>query len=236
MTKFLITGVGSGLGRYLHERFSGVGLTRDNFAEIPQEYEVIIHCAFNSAQNYKTEDLERVILEDISLASNLVKRSHRLFIFISSIDVHRCQNAYAMTKKIVEYLIKKNAKSYLILRPSALLGKYSRSNSLIKMIQGDCSLTLSKDSVFNYVLHQDIGDFIQFAIQNKIEGIYDLAATESIVLGKVAAIVEEVKGWRNIQYGSYQYLCSDIDVSEIIKVGGFPLKTSEQVIREFLKL
>ena len=49
MKKFLITGIGSGLGKYLLKHIpNSTGLDRNNFNLIKYEdFDNIIHCAFN---------------------------------------------------------------------------------------------------------------------------------------------------------------------------------------------
>ena len=54
MKKYLVTGIKSGLGKYLYENLSdAAGLDRSGFNLIKdEEYDTIIHCAFNKAQTH----------------------------------------------------------------------------------------------------------------------------------------------------------------------------------------
>lgn len=230
----LITGSANGLGKYLLETLGGIGFDRGD--SLPEKTGVIIHCAFNSARSYNGEDAENLILEDLLLVRNLTKIPHSYFIFISSIDVLHATGAYAFAKKKAEELVKEYATKYLIVRLSALLGKYSRQNSLLKIMEGDQKLSLTANSIFNYILYEDVADFIKFVIENKLQGIYNLASSKNITLKEAEEIIKDYLGEVNIIYGDYYYSCGNINISEALKTGAFPEKTSAQVVNEFIKL
>lgn len=108
-----------------------------------KQADVIVHCAFNSSRAYNNGDAEKLILEDLSLTRNLTKIPHSYFVFISSIDVLNARGTYSFTKKKSEELVKEYTTKYLIIRLSALLGEYSRQNSLLKIMEGDQKLSLT---------------------------------------------------------------------------------------------
>ncbi len=248
--EILTTGIRSGLGRYIYENLGGIGFTRqqsgDMFQEIKsQGVDIIIHSAFNTARGINSDSLNNYLEDNVFLTRELVSIPHRKFLFISSVDVYpkddhlhsedevieadSVSGIYGITKLMSESIVRNNCQDYLILRGSAFLGKHSRKNSLIRIIEDEeCVLTLAGNSVFNYVLHSDILDFIKYAIDNELSGIYNLTSSESITLSEVA----EMLG-KKVNFGSYKYDVGRIDNSKISAV--FPIfnKTSKEVIVQF---
>jgi nucleoside-diphosphate-sugar epimerase len=235
-----VTGVNSGLGRYVYEKIGRFAFTRDT---TPEELEIIknskidliIHCAFGHME------------DNVALTKKLVSFPHKKFIFISSIDVypkdgnkHRegeligadsAKEEYGVTKLMCEDIVKKHCKDYLIIRPSALLGKYSRRNSLIKIIEDKkCSLSLSGKSRFNYILHSDALDFIKFAAQKNVQGIFNLTSSTNITLSQIADTLG-----KKVKFGNFLYDAGDIDNGKACSI--FPSfgKTSKEVITQFIK-
>jgi nucleoside-diphosphate-sugar epimerase len=224
---YLITGTGSGLGKYLKEKLDGVAFKRSNDLQCFNlntscTFDAIVHCAFNQCQNVSSLDLHQYLADNLFFIQKLLTVPHRKFIFISSADVYprrdfyfkeddqysieNITGIYGLTKLMAETLLKNNSKNYLILRSTALLGSYSRPNSLIKLLyEKNCQLTLHPQSRFNYILHQDVLQFIQIALKNDLCGTYNLAATTSIFLEEVAHVFK-----RDVCFGTYLYQVANI--------------------------
>lgn len=249
--KFLITGHKSGLGRYLYEHFGGIGFDRNMpqalFEHIRREgVDVIIHCASQPPRAVTWRSLYPFIDDNVLLTERIAKVSHKKFIFISSVDVYpkatgshkegedipleSIKNFYALTKLISESIVSNKSTNYLILRCTALLGKNSRKNSLIKIIEGTRELTLSGRSTFNYILHSDIADFIEYAINKDIRGIYNVASSKNTTLLEVANSLG-----KKVRFGSYIYNVGGIDNSKISSIFPAFKKTSKEVILQFSK-
>ncbi len=250
--KILTTGSASGLGKYIYENVGGEGLDRDTSFEEREKIKkegvnVIIHCAFNPKKDINTNFLYDYLKDNIFLTKSLISIPHKKFIFISSIDVYpknqnihsegevinldSLDNIYAVTKLMSEAIIKNNCKNYLILRCSALLGKYSRRNSLIRIISEEkCNLTLSEKSEFNYILHLDVLDFIKFSIEKNLQGIYNMVSSQNITLSEITEMLD-----RKVNFGSYVYKTGQIDNSRTASI--FPVfkKTSKEVVDKFIK-
>lgn len=241
--KLFITGTSSGLGKYLHGNLGGISINRKKIQK--NGAEIIIHCAFNSQQSPK--DIEQYFRDNVLLTEELTNAPHKKFIFISSVDVYPknanrhvedeivdvkdAEGLYAKTKLLSEDVVKKNCPNFLILRCSALLGKDSRKNSLIKIIQDDNpTLTLSPDSSFNYILHKDVLEFIKFAIEKNLQGIYNLVSHKNITLKQAADLVK-----KKVNFGRYVYSVGYIDNSKITSITPSFKKTSGEVIRQYLK-
>lgn len=219
---YIVTGIKSGLGRFLHEQFQGIGYSRGDSLEIirknaTQPFEAIIHCAFNVNRGIHSLNFQSYIQDNLGLLQQLLAIPHRKFIFVSSADVYpkadkiwqendeflieEIENLYGLMKITAEAMISNQASNYLILRPTALLGKYSRPNSLIRiLLENNIKLTLSSESTFNYILHEDVMSFIKVALQQDLQGVFNLAADNNILLKDVEALTDH-----HIHFGSYVY-------------------------------
>lgn len=247
--RLLITGTSSGLGKYLHRNLGGVSWNRKTSEKEKDEIkkngaEIIIHCAFNSEQNPK--DVEQYFRDNVLLTEELTNIPHKKFIFISSVDVYpknsnrhiedelldvnKTDSLYAKTKLLSEEIVKKNCSNFLILRCSTLLGKDSRKNSLIKIIQDDSpTLTLSSNSSFNYILHKDVADFIKLAIEKDLQGMYNVALSENITLLEVTKLLK-----KKVNFGNYTYNVGNIDNSKITAILPAFKKSSLEIITKFV--
>ncbi len=252
MAKFLITGHKSGLGRYLYEYFGGMGLGRNlplkKFEYIRREsVDTIIHSAGQPPRTVTLSSLYPFIDDNVLLTERVAGIRHKKFIFISSVDVYPktrglhkeeedislepITNFYASAKLMSESIVIKTCPNYLILRCAALLGAHSRQNSLIKIAEEkNPALTLSVSSVMNYVRHKQVADFIKYAIKNDLTGIYNAASSENITLARVADLLK-----KKVRFGSHTYRMGDISNQKISSVFPSFKKTSEDIVREFIK-
>ena len=205
----LVSGIKSGLGKYLHENLGGAGFDKDDFnAKFPKlklrSFDTIIHCAFNPARLVDSSKLGEYIFDNLLLTEKLLSLKHKKFIYISSVDVYpkdssthredeiidlnRLKSIYSITKLSSEAIVSRLSKNHLILRMAALLGKYSRENNVIKMIKssGAASLSLSPESSFSFVLYSDLLDFIRLANKSNLRGIYNIASKGRITVSSIA--------------------------------------------------
>lgn len=252
MTKFLITGHKSGLGRYLYEYFGGIGFDRnmppDKFEHIRREStDVIIHSAGQPPRAVTWRSLYPFIDDNVLLTERISRLRHKKFIFISSVDVYpkttgphneeedisleSITNFYVAAKLMSESIVMKTCPNYLILRCVSLLGTYSRQNSLIKIAEEENPvLTLAASSVMNYVRHSQVADFIKYAVENNLRGVVNVASTENITLGRVADLLK-----KKARFGSHPYRVGDISNRKISSVFPTFARTSEDIVREFIK-
>lgn len=251
--KVFTTGFLSGLGKYIYEALGGAGLDRETppveFERIKKEsVDVIIHCAFNSRKDISSDFLYEYLKDNIFLTKELVSISHKKFIFISSIDIYpknqdihsekenisleSVDDIYGISKLMAEAIVKNNCKNYLILRCGAMLGRYSKENSLIRIMECDkgCDLTLSEKSEFNYVLHSNVLNFIKLAIRENIQGVYNFVSSQNITLSEIAD-----EFGKKVNFGNYVYRTGNIDNRKIISVFPDLQKTSREVINQFKK-
>lgn len=244
--KYLITGSSSGLGKYLYNKLGGISFNRDGTNV--KEAEVLIHCAFNQTREVNSKNLYQYLFDNVFLTKKLAKIPHKKFIYISSVDVYPKNNQkhfenevidisqvsgiYAITKLMSESLIQDLCPNFLILRCSALLGRDAKENSLIKIIKEENpALTLSPDSVFNYILHKDVLEFIKIALDRDLQGIYNLASSENITLFQITELLG-----KKVSFGNYMYNAGNIDNEKASELLPSFKKTSKETINEFTKL
>ncbi len=244
-SNYVITGSSSGLGKYLHDQLGGISFNR-NGANV-EEAEILIHCAFNRARDINSKNLYQYLFDNVFLTKKLAKIPHKKFIYISSVDVYPKNNikhsenevidvkqlsgVYALTKLMSESIIQNLCSNFLILRCSALLGRDSKENSLVKIIKEDNpTLTLSAKSVFNFILHEDVLEFIKMTIEKDLQGVFNLVSSENITLFQIAELLG-----KKVNFGTYVYNVGDIDNERASKLLPSLKKTSREAINEFRK-
>lgn len=250
--RILVTGHKNGLGKYFFEKFDAIGWDKDISSKQVSNLkkkgvDIIIHCAFNSSPEVDNESLFTYLQDNVFLTKELVSIPHKKFIFFSSVDVYpkdkdkhsekeiinlnSVENIYGITKLISESIVKNYSKNYLILRCSAFLGKYSRKNSLIKIIEKEkCKLTLDKNSEFNYILYEDVLNLIQKSIKRNLKGVYNLASSQNIKIYEIAKIFN-----RKVKFGNYHYNSGKIDNRKTCRLDSNFKKTSKEIINIFIK-
>lgn len=201
--KILITGINSGLGKFLHEKIpNSFGLNRDNFNSIQeQEYDVIVHCAFNKEN--EISDYKKYVDDNIFLTQRLKKLKYQKFIYISSVDVYNQNHTtYSLFKSLSESMMDKRD---LILRCPTLIGPTMKKNHIEK-IKNNENITLSDKSSFHYILMEDILDFIMnFDIWN-LTGKIDFVPNENVELTKVKKYFKSKSLFGDyIYHSNYEY-------------------------------
>ena len=247
--KILVTGADSGLGKFLSNHLNAKSFTRkNNIKEITtkETYDYIIHSAFKRSSKLNYFALNNYLEDTIFLTNELSKIPCEKFIYISSIDVYPKGDKevrededfviddnigiYAKTKLLCEEIVKRNCRNYLILRPSAMLGIDSKENSLIKILNNSSSkISVSSQSTFNYILHQDVLDFIQNSLKKDLKGIYNLASSENIKIGTIT----EKFNIKNIEFGNYLYKTPILNNNKAREISDLFSKSSLDNIKIF---
>lgn len=246
----LVTGASSGLGRYLHECYGGVGVSRESpVAElnITQPLEAIVHCAFSSNRGGSAAQLYRYVDDNLLQTLALTEVPHRKFIYISTVDVYPKDgkvyfenteiadlehlDVYSMTKLFAESVVQNRCSDPLILRCGLLLGKYMRNNNLLRLIRGDSQpLTLTRDSGINCVLYSDILEFINLALKAEIGGIFNAVKSDTVSLGELAERYNS-----NARFGQFRYLPTGASNRKISEICGVFRETSLEAVERFLR-
>lgn len=205
MAEYLISGNGSGLGKYLYDNLpKSLGFGRKDFNLVKREdFNAIIHCAFNKENSIS--DYYKYLEDNIFLTQELLNLRPKKFVYISTIDVYQLDpTMYALFKKFAESIVAKN-KDALILRCSMMLGSTMKPNHITKIKNNESKIGLSGDSTFNYILMDDIREFIVSGDYLQYSGIIDFMAKDSVKLS-------EVKNYFNstTELGNYTYETLDL--------------------------
>lgn len=183
MKRFLITGINSGLGKYLFNNLpDSFGLDRNNFNLVRyKDYDTIIHCAFNK-ENIIT-NYEKYLEDNIFLTQRLKSLNYKKFVYISTVDVYQENpTMYAHFKRFAETLLDNND---LILRCSMMLGDTMKPNHTHKLKNNDESIGLSGESVFNYILMKDLAEFFISEDYKQHNGVVDFVSNDLVKLEDV---------------------------------------------------
>ena len=228
MGKILVTGIGSGLGKYLFENLpNSLGLSRDNFNLVKDEdIDTIIHCAFNKENvvtNYK-----KYLDDNIFLTQRLKNICAPNFVYISTVDVYQENpTMYAHFKRFSETLLNKND---LILRCPMMLGSTMKPNHATKLKDNIESLGLSGESQFNYILMSDLLEFFISEDYKQYKGIIDFVSNDLVKL-------EDVKQYFNssTKLGEYVYQNNLDFQNPIFKLNEKYNKSSFEKIKQYFK-
>lgn len=226
MKKYLIAGSNSGLGKYLSENIpNAIGLNRNNFEEVKNlEFDYIINCAFN--KELKVSDYKKYLDDNILLNLKLKNIVHKKFIYISSIDIYSDDlNIYSQFKKFSESLMTEHD---LVLRCAVLLGKYMKPNHISKIKNNIDSITLSKDSTFNYTSYVDICKFISSYNLKDENGVIDFVSRDCLKLFDVVQFYNS-----QTKLGQYTYNSDYTFENPIYNLSEEYNKSSLQVLRDF---
>lgn len=213
MAEYLISGNKSGLGKYLNDNLpNSLGFGRGGLNLFQNEdTNTIIHCAFNK-ENTPSNHYQ-YLNDNIFLTQNLLNLKAKKFIYISTVDVYQPNpSMYALFKKFAESIVEKNSDA-LILRCSMMLGPTMKPNHVTRLRDNIDKLGLSDDSTFNYILMDDIFEFINSGEYLNHNGIIDFVANDSVKLS-------EVKKYFNstTELGNYTYETLNVDSTNSIHI------------------
>ena len=238
-----IVGSNNGLGKYLNEKITSVGINRSNFHLIkPNPDNIFIVCAKHSKKYPSSVEIDAFYEDNIKLVENLCEIQHKQIIFMSTVEVYSQNhsdenteitseglNPYAISKLIAENIIANKAEDYVILRLGALLGPYS--NNLVCRVLNDISsqTTLDKDSTFNYVLYEDVLKFLRIIIDGEYHGIFNLVSNNNVKLKDALRLID-----KKVKYGSYTYKTIKVVNEKVNNITRIFNKKSEQSLQTFM--
>jgi len=224
----LVTGVRSGLGNAVHRALGGIGFVRGMQLDDPAiraraPFDAIIHCAVNAAKAVTMQTAYGYMEDNLLLTQRLVDIPHRKFVFVSSlavypstgravredddVDLMPLAGPYAFTKLFSDLYVQKWAREPLILRTTTLLGPAIRPNTVMRALtQRDCQLFLAPDSRYNFVMHDDIVDFIALAMDRGISGAFNIGSEGLMLLSR---IVDQLG--LSVRYGEFHYDIGPVD-------------------------
>ena len=244
--KCLISGTSSGIGKFLIQKLPHAE-SFDRSAPISKykknTYDLIIHCAYDAGSLRGHKNIYEQTKSNINLVEELCDINTKVFIFFSSIDVYPKEasgnlldfelgsgellNRHAFFKIVGESIVVSKVKNHIILRPSLMIGKNARVSTLVNIVKGNKGpFTLTKNSRFNVITHDQVLFCIQAALKVNKKGIVNLCSGLEFSLEDVANYVNN----KNITWGKYKYITPKIENSNAIQLyGADDIKMSELI-------
>ncbi|GGF23941.1 hypothetical protein GCM10011611_32540 [Aliidongia dinghuensis] len=228
------------MGGEAFERDTDLGAVSSNY------YDVIVHCAVNSAKSIDAGNVNDYIDDNILLTRTLASVPHCLFVYVSTVDLYpvsggpydedfevkgeELAGAYRVTKFAAEAYVRKHCPRHLVLRPTTLIGRDARPMSLTRLLlEAEPKLFLAADSRYNVISHDMVVDFIEAAIATQTVGIFNIASTGYLRLADVA-------NWLGVapRYGAYHYQVAKVDNARALRILPALQRTTADVLHEFL--
>jgi nucleoside-diphosphate-sugar epimerase len=248
--KLLVTGTASGLGAAVHHALGGTALTRAirfDAVAAGAPYDTIIHCAFGAQKRVTPATAHAYLDDNLLLTERLAQIPHRKFVFISSIDIYpqprrgakedddydlaRLSGPYPFVKLFSDALVRARCANHLVLRASSLIGPTMRPSTALRVLtEANPHVHLHPDSRFNFVLHEDIVDFIARALTEDITGVYNVASTGLVRLGAMAERLGLAA-----TFGDYVYDAGDISNAKIAAIEPRFRRTSAETLNRFIE-
>ncbi len=246
----LVSGINSGLGKYIYHHFGCDGIARGTHIPVDKKYDAVIHCAVSTMKDISHDNLKLYIDDNVYLTKKLCRVPCDKFIYISTVDIYPKRkdylwkesdkivistsppmlSVYGMTKLMSEVTVMDHP-NWLIMRCSSLLNSYSRKNSIIKTLDTSkhWDVFIHESSKICCVLASDIAKFITTSIHDDLTGIYNVAASNYITMLEVSDLVGS-----DITFGDYEYWLGRVDNEKVCGVAPYFNKTSQEAISQFL--
>lgn len=124
------------------------------------------------ANKYPSKDLKNTN----KLINNLKNVNCKLFILISTIDVHNTKESYGKNRKLFEIFIKKKFKNYIIIRLPAIFGNGLKKNILYDLLNNNETHKINSEDKFQWfdlsLLYDEINKLKKKNKFNKIVELY----------------------------------------------------------------
>jgi len=247
----LVTGARNGLGRSLSSFFDAPGLTRENAESIfvgAEQFDTVVHCAHSRAKDVTSGQLVDYLADSVDLTDRVLGLCRKTFILVSSVSVYplaghsleeeepilldQVPNFYGVVKLMSEARVQKWAEEqgvrFVILRMSSMLGPYSPPNVTTRILSGEATkIVLSEKSRFSYVFHDEVCNFVALAHSQDLEGIYNIAAEDTISLKEVANIAN-----RSLEFGPVDYQAPEVSIERAANLLPSLRRSSKDRIKE----
>jgi nucleoside-diphosphate-sugar epimerase len=247
----LITGAGSGLGHSAHRALGGTGFMRGMSVDDPAiraaaPFDAIIHCAVNAAKDVSMKTAYRYIADNFLLTQQLVQIPHRKFIFVSTLAVYPATGRavpenedvdllplagpYAFTKLFSDLYVQEHATAPLVLRTTTLLGPSIRASTVHRALtQTGCELYLAPSARYNFVMHDEIIDFMVQAMDSDLCGVFNIGS-EGLV--HLSSIVNQLG--LSVRYGQYPYDIGPVDTRKAAALHDAFARPSWQTLNRYI--
>ncbi len=239
--------VGSDLVRYLGAKFHVTPIHKENYhTHVGRSFDIVINANGNSKRFWaNSHPVEDFIASTESVYKSISDFTYGVYVYISSSDVYHdhtnprstkegapirphALTPYGLHKYFSELLIQKYVKHYLILRSSMILGKNLKKGPFYD-ITHRMPLFITKDSRLQLVTTREIANSIRFLLNKGIYAqVFNIGGRGSFSFHDIERYVQTpVTYSRDSERQEYE-----MSVAKMLKL--YPLKTSEEYLREFL--
>lgn len=239
--------LGSDLVRYISAKFSITPIHKENYHDhVGSFFDIVINANGNSRRFWaNTHPMEDFIISTESVYTSIVDFKFGLYIYISSSDVYEDHtspystkenisiapdmlSSYGMHKYFSELLVRKHVKNYLIFRSSMILGNNLAKGPIYDAMYHE-PLFISKDSELQMITTKAIAEIIGTLISKKYtHDVFNIGGIGAFSFTRLDQYIPGPHTYRS-DAEKQQY---DMSVAKIMKL--YPLKTSEEYLREFL--
>mgnify|MGYP006075898727 CR=1 FL=1 len=247
--KILVTGINSGLGKYLVKELKCYGLSRkSDIKKLSKiKWNLIIHCAVNTKKINFKNDLIKQINDNLVLSYNISNFSGKK-IFISScavyekidlrkriekkIDFINNDNSQYSMNKILSESFFINDKNNVILRMGSIVGKPMKNNTIYKILNNNLpKIGVRANSQYSFISYKEIYEFISLVVNKKISGIYNFLRTD---YNSIKNISNNLFPDKKIKFGNYQFSVVKADNHKISKLFLKNKKNTGDILKEYL--
>jgi len=238
------------LGSNLCEHFSAVAkvdsITRDSYqSKKGSYYDILINANGNSRRFWANENpLEDFEASTESVYKSLFDFKFQKYIYISSPDIYidpsgptttkedmvtpGVRNTYGLNKFLSEQIVTNYSDSYIIIRPSAILGNGLKKGPVFDILDNK-PLFITQESYIQFITANAIAEcvttFLDKGIKNEIFNVAGSGHTKVSELGDISG--REVKFSSDAVLQKYEMNTEKVN-------SFYPLKTSDEYVRDYL--
>lgn len=241
--------VGSDLVQYLKPKFQNLTeIDRDNYNDhTGKKFDIVINANGNSNKIWANENrLGDFEASTVSVYNSLLDFPSKKYIYISSSDVYEDHSdekitsedglitpnnltSYGFHKFLSELIIKNFAEDYTILRCPMMLGTNLKKGPIYDILKGS-RLYISEDSSFQMITTKELARIILSLLEKSVKNeIFNVGGKGKVLFnGMKKYLNKKVNFPKDGKKETYE-----INVSKLDRI--FPLRTSEEYLKEYLK-
>tara|TARA_Y100000816_G_scaffold246458_1_gene194812 strand:- start:197 stop:895 length:699 start_codon:yes stop_codon:yes gene_type:complete len=194
------------IGSILKKKYKNCHLYNSkNISKIKNKIYSEIICAGLPAAKWKANKFPKKDSANFNkLKRNINFVSCKLFILISTIDVHKKAETYGVNRMKLESFIKKKFSNYLIVRLPAVFGKGLKKNILFDLLNDNQINKINKKDFFQWfdvsLLYSEIQKIKKKKISNKIIELYSPPIQNTEILKFFPNVNLQIKNKRIVKY------------------------------------
>lgn len=164
--------------------------------EIPEDFDVLVHCIGLAPGFYPAEQYRKVHVEGTENLLNAVDAKR--VVFLSALGVGDSDHSFFTTKKRAEGLVRHVADEPVFVRPSTV---YAEGNKLVEMIRGFSWTRIfpSIPAKTQPIKRKDLVEVVAQSVEGEAEGVLNAAGPEKMRLGELASKVYAEEGRRCLE-------------------------------------